>query len=62
LIFYIAGGLLVQPSLLLAKMFFADRGGDTLLVPFTVINTGICSMFIYGALWWATKDSKTTNN
>ena len=53
LVFYMVGGALVLPALLLARMFAADRGGDSLLMPFTVINTAICAVLIYAALWWA---------
>jgi hypothetical protein len=62
LIFYVAGGSLVQPALFLAKFVVSDRGGDSLLLPFTVINTFLCSIFIYAGLWWATRTLSSPRN
>ncbi len=59
LIFYMIGGILVQPALFLAKLFTEDRGGDSLLFPFTIINTAFCSLLIYATLRWAIKNFKT---
>lgn len=54
LVFYYVGGVLVLPALSLARVFAADRGGDSLLVPFTVINTtALCAVLIYTVLWRA---------
>lgn len=55
LFFYTVGGILVQPALFLAKIVAVDRGGDSLLVPFMLINTVLCAGLIYAALWWATE-------
>ena len=52
---YMIGGVLVQPSLFLAKLLFDDRGGDSLILPFGIINTVICSILIYAILWRLTK-------
>ena len=46
---------LVQPSLYLARLVAEDRGGDTLLVPFLVINTGLSAVGIYLILWFVTR-------
>jgi len=35
----VTGGGFVQLSLFLARLVVDDGGGDTLLVPFTIINT-----------------------
>jgi hypothetical protein len=45
----------VQPSLCLARLVAEDRGGDTLLVPFLVINTGLSAIGIYLILWLVTR-------
>lgn len=39
LFFYFVGEPLVSPSLFLARQLVSDRGGDSLLFAFTVINT-----------------------
>jgi hypothetical protein len=46
---------LIQPSLYLARLFAEDRGGDTLLVPFLVINTGLSAIGIYLVLWFVAR-------
>jgi hypothetical protein len=51
LVFYIGGEPLVSPSLFLARLFVPDHGGESLLPAFTVINTVLCSILIYGGLW-----------
>src|SRR5260221_9230036 len=53
LLCYMVG--LVQPSLYLARLVAEDRGGDTLLVPFLVINTGLSAVGIYLILWFVTR-------
>jgi len=55
LIFYMAGGPFVQPALFLAKLVATDRGGNTLLPAFLIINTSLCSILIDLGLCWATK-------
>jgi hypothetical protein len=51
LLCYIKGGFALQPGLFLAKLFREARGGESLLVPFEVINTTIYSIVIYTVLW-----------
>jgi phage shock protein PspC (stress-responsive transcriptional regulator) len=53
LLCYIAG--LVQPSLFLARLVAEDRGGDTLIVHFLVINTVLSAVGIYLILWFVTR-------
>ena len=50
LVFYMVGQPLVAPSLFLARLLTQDRGGDSLLPAFIVINTLICAVVIYGLL------------
>ena len=55
LLFYMVGQPLVAPSLFLARLLAQNRGGDSLLPIFIVINTLICAVVIYGLLWWVNK-------
>ena len=57
LVCYMVG--LVQPSLFLARLVADDHGGDTLLVPFLVINTVLSGIVIYLVLWFFTRRRKT---
>ena len=54
LLIYTAGDPFVQPALFLARLFSADRGGDTLLPAFLVVNTVLCAIPVYLGLRWAT--------
>lgn len=47
LLFYMIGKPLVSPSLFLARQLASDRGGDSLLPAFTIINTLISAVLIY---------------
>jgi hypothetical protein len=47
LVFYMVGQPLVAPSLFLARLLAQDRGGDSLLPAFMIINTLICAVVIY---------------
>lgn len=51
LLFYMLGEPLVSPSLFLARQLSSDRGGDSLLPAFIIINTLICAIVIYVSLW-----------
>ena len=55
LLFYMVGQPLVAPSLFLARLLAQDRGGDSLLPAFIVINTLICAVVIYVLLWSVSK-------
>ena len=57
LLCYMVG--LVEPSLYLARLVADDRGGDTLLVPFLVINTTLSAIGIYLILWFFTRRRRT---
>ena len=54
LLFYMVGKPLVSPSLFLARLLLTDRGGDSLLPAFTIINTLICAIVIFALLWVVT--------
>ena len=54
-LFYVIGGVWVKPALFLARIFFEDRGGESLMLPYLVINTVLCALLIYAALFSSTK-------
>ena len=57
LIFIKVGGVFVQPAVFLAKLVVVDRG-NSLLLPFTYINTLLCAGIIYVALCLVTGRSR----
>ena len=50
LICYMVG--FVQPALFLASLIADDKGGDTLLTPFLIINTILYAIPVYVLLAW----------
>ena len=52
---------LVQPGLFLARLVGDDRGGDTILGPFLVINTALSAIGIYLVLWFLTRKRRPRN-
>jgi hypothetical protein len=50
LVFYVIGDPFVRPALALARLLNGDRGGDSLLPTFLVINTMVCSLLVYVGL------------
>jgi hypothetical protein len=59
LIFYFVGEPFVLPGLSLARLLAADRGGDSLLMPFMLINTALCAVLVYAVLWAAGRTRST---
>jgi phage shock protein PspC (stress-responsive transcriptional regulator) len=44
---YIIGGFILLPGWSLAKLFFEDTGGESLLAPIVIINTAFYAVVVY---------------
>jgi len=55
LLCYMYGGILVRPGLFLARLVAEDRGGESLMPTFLIINSALVAIGIYLILWTLTR-------